>query len=121
MSTLENFWEKVEVCCKQVVTRVFLQHPNSNGMTYFQHFFHAMQMVAMTSAGAFVLFIHAVIPSLFQNTGSELNYSVFCKVNENNDIAVLYGYSKMNLVTLPEGVIVHRLRNSKFEESKKSI
>ena len=120
MSNLENFWEKVEGCCKQVVTRVFLVHPQSNGMTYTQHFLHAMQMAVMASASSFVLFVHALVPCLFQKTGSVLNYSIFSKIHEHNDVALLYGYSKLDVTTLPDGVFVHRLKDSKWEE-KKSI
>lgn len=50
--------------------KIFLNHPRSVGETYLQHFWHALSFSLMMFYGAFACFIHALIPSACERTGS---------------------------------------------------
>ena len=52
--------------------KLFTDHPNSRGETYFEHFICAsMYGVRMVFAG-FAAIIHSIFPFLFQTTASDL-------------------------------------------------
>ena len=54
------------------ISKIFTQHPKSNGETYFEHFICAsMYGVRMVFAG-FAAIIHSIFPFLFQTTASDL-------------------------------------------------
>ncbi len=51
-------------------SKVFTTHPSSVGETYWQHFAFAIRVAISLVKAAFACLIHAVFPSLFQNTAS---------------------------------------------------
>ncbi len=51
---------------------LFLEHPESLHMTYFEHFKRAMSMCIQTGYASFALFIHALVPKYFPDTGSSI-------------------------------------------------
>lgn len=53
-----------------MIKRIFVTHPASVGESYTQHFFHALSFAAAMLVGAVACFVHALIPSLFERTGS---------------------------------------------------
>lgn len=52
--------------------RIFTLHPASVGESYRQHFFHALSFAAAMLTGSLACFVHALIPSLFERTGSRI-------------------------------------------------
>ncbi|SEH14856.1 hypothetical protein SAMN05428974_1290 [Sphingopyxis sp. YR583] len=55
-----------------MIRRIFTAHPASVGESYGAHFFHALSFAAAMLAGTIACFIHALIPSLFEKTGSRI-------------------------------------------------
>jgi hypothetical protein len=51
---------------------LFLEHPKSLGMTYFEHFKRAISMCIQSGAASFALFVHAFVPKYFPDTGSTI-------------------------------------------------
>tara|TARA_R110000787_G_scaffold36626_4_gene93312 strand:- start:267 stop:509 length:243 start_codon:yes stop_codon:yes gene_type:complete len=55
-----------------MIKKLFSEHPQSVGETYVEHFFSALSFsLAMFAAGAACL-IHAIVPAIFQRTGSTI-------------------------------------------------
>ncbi len=52
------------------ISKIFTSHPASVGETYWQHFTFAIKIFISLAKAAFACLIHAVIPSLFENTTS---------------------------------------------------
>ena len=50
--------------------RLFLEHPESVGEGYWEHFRAAMSFGLSLFAAAFVCTVHAVLPFMFEKTGS---------------------------------------------------
>ncbi len=50
--------------------RIFTEHPESIGETYFQHLKHALCFGLKMAIGGIACMIHAIFPFLFQKTGS---------------------------------------------------
>lgn len=53
-----------------MIKRHFTGHPASVGESYGEHFVQALSFAGAMFAGAAACLIHAVIPSLFEQTGS---------------------------------------------------
>ncbi|WP_066701978.1 DUF6356 family protein [Sphingobium amiense] len=53
-----------------MIKRHFTGHPATVGESYGQHLWHSMSFAAAMLAGAIVCFVHALIPSMFERTGS---------------------------------------------------
>ena len=53
-----------------MIRRLFIVHPRSVGETYFQHLCHSLSFAATMFAGAFACLVHALLPFLFERTGS---------------------------------------------------
>lgn len=53
-----------------MIKRHFTGHPATVGESYGQHLLHAMSFAGAMLAGAIVCFVHALIPSMFERTGS---------------------------------------------------
>ncbi|MDK2770528.1 MAG: DUF6356 family protein [Sphingomonas sp.] len=51
-------------------SRLFTKHPASVGESYLQHLTHSASFGLTMLAGAFACFIHALLPMLFERTGS---------------------------------------------------
>ena len=65
--------------------RVFTDHPNSVGETYGQHFLQALGFSAKLTLGGVACFVHALIPSLFEKTGSNAVRDLHARMVENRD------------------------------------
>ncbi len=53
-----------------MIHKLFLQHPNSVGETYGEHFVQASWFGLTMLIGACACFVHAVVPGFFERTGS---------------------------------------------------
>ena len=51
---------------------LFTHHPASVGETYFQHLRHAASFSGMMLLGAFCCAVHALLPFMFERTGSRI-------------------------------------------------
>ncbi|MGJ3258255.1 MAG: DUF6356 family protein [Rhodospirillales bacterium] len=51
---------------------LFARHPRSVGETYFEHLGMATGFAASLFAAAFVCAVHAVLPFMFEKTGSRM-------------------------------------------------
>jgi hypothetical protein len=60
-------WEELG---KRPVNAIFLDHPRSLGEGYWQHQRHALRFGATLIGAGFACLIHALIPALFERTGS---------------------------------------------------
>lgn len=54
-----------------MLSRLFLQHPQEHGMSYLQHFCHAVSLSLQMFKGSVALLIHGLVPSLLKTTGTE--------------------------------------------------
>jgi hypothetical protein len=54
------------------LTRLFTDHPESVGETYWEHARHAATFAAAMLQGAFACLIHALVPALCRCTGSQI-------------------------------------------------
>lgn len=52
--------------------RIFTRHPASVDESYFRHFLHALSFATAMLVGAAACFIHALVPSLCERTGSRI-------------------------------------------------
>ena len=52
------------------IDRLFIAHPRSIGESYTEHFKIAARVGATMLAGGLACFVHALVPNLFQRTGS---------------------------------------------------
>lgn len=55
-----------------MLLRIFTEHPESVGETYFEHVGVAFSFSMKMFFGAMVCLVHAVLPFLFVKTGSEV-------------------------------------------------
>lgn len=53
-------------------SKLFLDHPETVNESYVRHFGHAFGFAASMFAGSIVCLIHAVVPALFEKTGSRI-------------------------------------------------
>ena len=58
--------------------RLFLEHPESLGETYWEHCFNALAISARLFVAALVCVIHALLPFLFKTTGSDMIARMYC-------------------------------------------
>ena len=52
------------------IQRWFVEHPRSIGESYAEHFVAAWRFAMTMVAGGFACFVHALVPALFERTGS---------------------------------------------------
>ncbi len=55
-----------------MLERWFLAHPRSVAETYLEHQFAALWFAAQLFTAGLACFVHALVPGLFQNTGSTM-------------------------------------------------
>ena len=53
-----------------MIRKIFLDHPASVGESYGEHAVFAASVGWTMFVGSFACFVHAVVPALFQTTGS---------------------------------------------------
>ena len=61
---------------------LFNKHPNTNNMTYFQHFKRAFCLSSKMCLGFVLLFIHSIFPFLFESSGSNIINNLYRDINE---------------------------------------
>lgn len=54
-----------------MIDRLFLAHPRSVGESYGRHLLTATGFAARMMAGGLACFVHALVPGLFERTGSD--------------------------------------------------
>ncbi len=64
------------------VIKRFIEHPNSNNMTYKQHFVRAMKLASRMGLGMIYLIIHAFFPFIFETRGSKIINELHEEVKE---------------------------------------
>lgn len=57
--------------------RLFTQHPETVGETYWQHMHSASTFAVKMFIGAFCCLVHALLPFLFEKTGSGIITSLY--------------------------------------------
>ena len=55
-----------------MIKRLFISHPASVGESYGEHFRHALSFSAAMFIGALACLAHALVPSMFTQTGSRI-------------------------------------------------
>jgi len=55
-----------------MISRIFLDHPQSVDESYFDHFLFAGRISLLLGGAALAAFVHALIPCLFEKTASRL-------------------------------------------------
>jgi hypothetical protein len=59
-----------------MLSRIFLQHPREQGMTYWQHAAHSLKFSAKFAKASLQSLIHAFVPNQFQSTTTDLTKSL---------------------------------------------
>lgn len=62
---------------------IFLQHPEEQSMTYFEHLKHACCYGIQALGCSLAFFVHGVVPCLFEKTGSTLIKNLHDQLNRN--------------------------------------
>ena len=62
------------------IDRWFTDHPRSVGESYAEHFLIATRVGLAMLAGALACFVHALVPALFQRTGSGTVKRLYAKL-----------------------------------------
>jgi len=64
-----------------IFKRVFLQHPEEQKMTYFEHLQHACSYGIQTLGCSLAFIVHGFIPCLFEKTGSTMIQQLHGRLN----------------------------------------
>ena len=64
-----------------MISKVFLDHPNSVDETYLQHAAFAGKFSLKLFAAAFCALVHAVIPCAFEKTASRMIAEMYAKTH----------------------------------------
>lgn len=67
------------------LTRKFTEHPATVGETYGQHFLGAMGFSLALLRAAFCCGVHAILPFMFEKTGSECITALYERMVANRD------------------------------------
>ena len=67
------------------IKRQFTEHPASVGETYGQHFVSAMSFSVTLLKAAFVCGVHALLPFMFEKTGSRCVTELYDRMVTNRD------------------------------------
>lgn len=62
-------------------SKIFLQHPREQGMTYAQHAAHSLKFSAKFAKASLQSLIHAFVPNQFQSTTTDLTKSLVEQLN----------------------------------------
>jgi hypothetical protein len=65
-----------------MLSRIFLQHPREQGMTYWQHASHSLKFSAKFAKASLQSLIHAFVPTQFQSTTTDLTKSLVEQLNK---------------------------------------
>ena len=65
---------------RAVLSRVFLDHPASVEESYFEHLMFAGRFAGTLFLAAMAALVHALIPSLFDKTASNLIRRMYAKI-----------------------------------------
>ena len=66
---------------KAKVYSIFISHPEDVCMTYLEHSYFSLWLSTRFTIGALQAFIHAIIPTLFKTSSSDLVTSVETTIN----------------------------------------
>lgn len=66
---------------------LFNNHPKKNNMNYCQHLTRALKLSVKMGIGSFYLFVHSILPFMFENNGSKIIVSLNEEIrhNQNNE------------------------------------
>lgn len=67
------------------ISRLFSEHPESVGETYFEHMVQAFTFAIKLGLACLVCFVHALLPCLFKKTGSRLIETLHARMVVNRD------------------------------------
>ena len=65
---------------RAMINRVFLDHPASVEENYFEHMLFAGRFAATLFLAAGAALVHAIIPSLFEKTASDLIRKMYARI-----------------------------------------
>ena len=68
------------------VWNLFLSHPKENGMTYSEHWRHAIQLSYRMWYGSACLFLHAFFPFSFQTNGTRIIKTLYIESKKTNNL-----------------------------------
>ena len=77
--------KKCNDCLKQTLETIqqkFQDHPSKNNMSYKEHMKRAFGLGILSTKAATCFFIHAIIPFVFETTGSETITEINSKLKE---------------------------------------
>ncbi len=64
-----------------MIGKLFLDHPNSVGESYWEHAWFAARFSATLFAAAFAALVHAVFPWIFEKTASRLVADMYARTH----------------------------------------
>ena len=67
---------------RQLINRLFIQHPREKGMTYAQHATHSLAFSAKFAKASLQSLTHAFIPALFINSTTKLTETLVTQFNK---------------------------------------
>lgn len=68
------------------IFRYFNKHPNSQNMTYLQHFKRSLRLSLKMCIGFICLFIHSIFPFLFESKGSDIINELYDEVKKKESL-----------------------------------
>jgi hypothetical protein len=68
-----------------MLNRLFLDHPQKEGMTYLQHLKRAWTFSWQMGRGTVALFIHGLCPSMCEYTGTQIIRELHTKIQNHED------------------------------------
>lgn len=70
--------------CERVMYSLFVEHPASVNMNYFQHFMRGISLAFQTGVATCVLVVHSFVPKFFPKAGSSIIASLHKEIEEFN-------------------------------------
>lgn len=70
---------------KKIISKIFTDHPNSVGETYFEHMGQALYFAGNLLLGFFYCLCHAFIPAAFKKSGSKLITKLYDRMVANRN------------------------------------
>lgn len=73
---------KKESKCEKIMYSLFIEHPVSVNMNYFEHFMRGMSLAFQSGVATCALLVHSVVPKFFPSAGSSIIMSLAKEIEE---------------------------------------
>lgn len=73
---------KKESKCQKIMYSLFIEHPASINMNYFEHFMRGISLAFQTGVATCALLVHSVVPKLFPSAGSSIIASLHKEIED---------------------------------------